>query len=486
MNKFFAYSNHDRSFVGRAFAAFAAVLIVVAVALSLCFHPGMAWAGNDGTDTNMRVNDFNGVLSEDDESFLSKKIKKLEPQLKFDVVVYISSNAGTRGNAKGFFEKNDFGYGDASDGIVLGYNPDTQECAVYANGIGTTIFSDADIKALEDAFVETAPSKPAQATYDFLANASIKAGAYQGVSVSSEWPNRTKASSGSAATTPAPANAAANTAANTSANTKPSAHTTAELDWYPKDPSSFVEFHNPDAPRVVDNADLLTDDEEAALVAKIKDMEDRLDMDFVLYTDISSYGLSRGLYAADFYTFNGYGRGDDYTGVIYFVCMEPGNRGFWTAACGSAQELMTEDNVNKMDDATFDYFKSGDYAKAINIQFDNLDVLYTNKGFPIDWSPVLGAIIIAFIISLVLASKEVRQLKKKMITVMPARYAREYASGPVFSVKTDTHTDTKVTRTKHYTPSDSDSGSSGRSSYSGGYSSSGGSSHTFSGGGRSF
>lgn len=260
-------------------------------------------------------------------------------------------------------------------------------------------------------------------------------------------------------------------------------NTTDDLSWYPEDPSAFESFHDEYALRVVDNADLLTDEEEAALDDHIDQMRKRLNMDFVFVSEDSSYGLSHQQFAADFYTFNGYGVGDDFTGVIYFVCMEPGNRGFFTAACGSAQELMTAENVNTMDDATIGLFKDGEYAKAIELQFNNLDALYTNGELPADYSFLAFAGCGLCAIGLFSGAASLGSKRRRMRTVAAAAYAREYSTGePVYSVYTDVVTGTNVVRVPYVEPSSDGGGS----SFSGGFGPSGGGGHSFSGGGRSF
>ena len=122
--------------------------------------------------------------------------------------------------------------------------------------------------------------------------------------------------------------------------------------WYPSNVNSFQRFHTSSGTsRVVDDADILSAAEEKQLAATVNEMRDRLDMDFVVFTDTSTHGLSRAVYAADFYEFNGYGVGDDYNGLVIFICMEQGNRGWWTAACGACRQQITEGNINQVDDA---------------------------------------------------------------------------------------------------------------------------------------
>ena len=91
--------------------------------------------------------------------------------------------------------------------------------------------------------------------------------------------------------------------------------------WYPEDISSFEDFNDYDAPRVVDVADIFTDDEEERMLEGIKSIQDDFNIDLVVFTDVSSYGLERHIYAADFHQFNGYGFGDDFTGSVLFICI---------------------------------------------------------------------------------------------------------------------------------------------------------------------
>ncbi len=432
--------------------------------------PSAAWANNDGSDGNYRVNDFTGSLSEDDERSLSRAARAEVPELMFDFNVYLTDIEGAAEDlAVSFYRGNNCGYGQDDDGIILCIKSDGST-AVFVDGLGSVVFSDLDTARLaQEAAADVEAAGAYEASYNFLQKSITKVAAYRGVDVSSRWP----------------ALIASGSSASGASMGMTAPKTTAELDWYPEDPRSFKDFHNENASRVVDNADLLTPEEEAQLADHLADMRQRLNMDFVLYTDTSSYGESRGLFAADFYQFNGYGVGDDYSGVIYFVCMEPGNRGFWTAARGGARELLTESNVNDMDDRTIDLFKSGSYGEAILTQFENLDALYTDGHLPIDYTVFYIGGFIAVVVGLVSASANLRKKRAAMKTVAVASDARCYSPhGMVFTTNRDDLYDTVVTRTRRVEAQSSGGSGGGGSSYSGSYSSSGGAS--FSGGGRSF
>ena len=104
--------------------------------------------------------------------------------------------------------------------------------------------------------------------------------------------------------------------------------------WYPKDPLSFPFYHDEKAPRVIDIADIFSGEEEQQMEARLAELRTSLGKDIVILADVSTYGLSRSVYAADFYDFNGYGIGPDREGVCLMICMEPGNRGWWCCCTG--------------------------------------------------------------------------------------------------------------------------------------------------------
>ena len=165
-------------------------------------------------------------------------------------------------------------------------------------------------------------------------------------------------------------------------------------DWYPTDPANFEKYHDPDAPRVVDTADIFTEAEEAAMEARLGEIRAELGRDIVVFTDISAYGLGRDVYAADFYDFNGYGIGDEYEGACLFICMDPADRGFWTCCTGpETRKLFTEDFANQLDDRLYDYMVDGDYGEGVADWIENFRNLYrTGMPFPPAWLPIDGEI----------------------------------------------------------------------------------------------
>ena len=158
--------------------------------------------------------------------------------------------------------------------------------------------------------------------------------------------------------------------------------------WYPKDPSTFPFYHDESAPRVVDTADIFTSEEEAAMSSRLAEIREELDKDIVVFTDISTYGLSREVYAADFYDFNGYGCGDAREGVVLFICMDPSSRGGWTCCTGpETRGLYTAEIADQIDDILYDYLGAGRYGEGVADWIENFRRLYiSGSPYTPDWA----------------------------------------------------------------------------------------------------
>ena len=157
--------------------------------------------------------------------------------------------------------------------------------------------------------------------------------------------------------------------------------------WYVKDVDGFELFHDEAAARVVDDADIFSDEEEAAITDRLWEIRDEVDKDIVIFTDTSTYGLSRKVYAADYFEMNGFGTGDEYEGVVLFICMNPSDRGWWAACSGSqTMGLHTEEIANAIDDELYEYMSKGLYAEGVSDWIENFRLLYL-KGNPFapDW-----------------------------------------------------------------------------------------------------
>ena len=142
--------------------------------------------------------------------------------------------------------------------------------------------------------------------------------------------------------------------------------------WYPDSTVDFQFYNDANAPRVVDTADIFTDEEETAIAKAISEQSVRGNADIVVVTDDSAYGMSHMEYADDFYDYNGYGFGPDRDGIVLFICMEPGNRGWWTSVTGRLDPNVSNDRVlytesvsRLLDNRLYEYLVAGRFAEGV-------------------------------------------------------------------------------------------------------------------------
>ncbi len=289
-----------------------------------------------------RINDFDNVLNESDQEWLDTAFTEEMKNCKLDLPVTIADSGPKSAEeyADSFYANNGFGWGDGKDGIILVSYTNSQEVFVKSYGVGRW-FLTPELKESVSSKL-TAMVKEKKPWSEIL-------NAYLGLIKKRR--------------------------EEIEASGKPA--------WYPKDVENFQDFHDEEAPRVVDVADIFTKEEEEEMLSLIKKIQDDFGKDIVVFTDVSSYGLSHGIYAADFQQFAGYGFGDDFTGTALLICMESGNRGWWTWATGKCEPFYTEEVINKLDDRLEPYMLDARYGEGV---IDYLRNVYSLYRVP-DWYP---------------------------------------------------------------------------------------------------
>ena len=262
-----------------------------------------------------------------------------------------------------YYEDCGFGYGETKDGFFLVYDAELKYAEIYCYGDAEKLIAQERL----DSIAALLPhEESATGVYGLFRAAVETLTAYADVQPA------------------APAAGAGKTARTDGGSGLPT--------WYPADTEHFAGFHDPDAPRVVDNADLFTDADAQRMEARLAVLREELEKDIVIYTDVTAYGMEHAYYAADFYDYNGYGIGENYEGACLFICMDPEDRGWWVCCTGPvSEELYTEDNANDLDDVLYEYMVDGRYAEGVSDWIENIRTMYL-KGNPFapEWMPGLG------------------------------------------------------------------------------------------------
>lgn len=137
-------------------------------------------------------------------------------------------------------------------------------------------------------------------------------------------------------------------------------------------------------PKIVDNADLLTDSEEALLEAKAQALADQYEMDVVILTVSSTHGHFIEAYADDYYDNNGYGIGPDYSGVLLMLAMD--TREWAISTCGDAIYALTDYGIEALFRGMANELADNEYYTAFDIYLDELPRYFEayQNGKPID------------------------------------------------------------------------------------------------------
>lgn len=236
-----------------------------------------------------------------------------------------------------------------------------------------------------------------------------------------------------------------------------------------------------DLPYVVDNADLLTAEEEEDLEAQLRDYSEFDSFDIVVLTVDSLDGKTAEAYADDYYDYNGYGYGNNHDGCLFLISMD--EREWHLSTTGFGITALTDAGIDYIGDSCLSDLSSGDYYSAfctysyivndfVNqaqtgdaYDYDNLDDYdssYSSSDSSSDGrefglgTVAIGGLIGGAVISLIVMSV----LKGKMKTVYHKAQANDYLVQDSLSV-TSAH---DVFVTSHVTKTAKESKSSGGSS----------------------
>lgn len=138
------------------------------------------------------------------------------------------------------------------------------------------------------------------------------------------------------------------------------------------------------APRLVDQADLLSKTEETELLDKLDEISERQRADIVVVTRKSLKGKSPMEYADDYYDNERYGFGDEKDGILFLISME--ERDWYISTSGFGITAVTDAGREYMSQQFLDDLKEGEYASAFTRFADLCDDYLTRArtGSPYD------------------------------------------------------------------------------------------------------
>ena len=218
----------------------------------------------------------------------------------------------------------------------------------------------------------------------------------------------------------------------------------------------------PEERLLYDDADLLTDSEEAALMGKLAAVSTGYEAQIVVVTIASMDGGNIDTYVDYVYDSMGFGYGENYDGVLLLVCLDP--REYRILSNGFAGVAIDPDDISKISDEIVGDLSDGDYAGAFD-EFVDECAYYLDghiNGFPFNAGKSLAiSLIVGVVIGLIVAFV----LKGQLKSVHSQSRAQEYVKNGSMHVNlsNDMFLYRTVTRTKKQSSSSSGSGGTARS-----------------------
>lgn len=185
--------------------------------------------------------------------------------------------------------------------------------------------------------------------------------------------------------------------------------------------------------RLVDMADILSDEEEANVAAKLDAISENQKMDVAVVTVDSLNGQSAMDYADHYYEANQLGYGENKDGVLLLVAMDESK--WWMTTSGFGITAITDAGIEYISERFLSNLSSGEYEEAFVAFADTCDEFITQaktgepfdlnhmpkEPFNVGFSAVIS-IVIGFVIAFIITSV----MKSKLKTVRRQSAASEY------------------------------------------------------------
>ena len=244
--------------------------------------------------------------------------------------------------------------------------------------------------------------------------------------------------------------------------------------------------------RLVDQADLLSQEDEDALQQKLDAISEALQFDVVIVTAKHIGSRTPMEFADDYFDYNGFGYGETFDGVCLLISMA--ERDWWISTCGYGETALSDNYFMSFispSDFTY-YLKNGNYSRSFNFFADVVNDFVTeaktNQPFSSkhryqDWKNKVMGVCISLVLGLIVGAIVTSSIRSNYTSsIWEKTEAGAYMVGSVrFDGQYDKFIGSYVNRTRRVRES-SDSSSSSSHTSGGHHTSSSGRSHGGGGG----
>ena len=186
-------------------------------------------------------------------------------------------------------------------------------------------------------------------------------------------------------------------------------------------------------PFFVDDAGLLSSEDAASIESQLTDLAQKYDMHFVIVTD-EDPNISSAMEAADdFFDYNGYGTGDDRSGVLLYINMS--TRDAWISTRGFGITTFTDAGIEYILDQLVDglgdeaYYETFETFTALCDDFTQQaknGTPYDVDHMPQEPFPWIGGLIMCMALGAIVGLIYILVLRSQLKSVTPNESAADY------------------------------------------------------------
>ena len=321
-------------------------IFAILVAATVC----LSMALSASAYTSQYVYDPEYNLSDSELYELNNYAAGIENESGYALIFCIISDNGGMSNAE-FAEEAYYSYTDSENAVVFVHNETEKVYNYYIAGDENGAFSDAVIDAMKTAYDTNESYYGGIMGFYAAAETALDTPVYE--------------------TAPIGGNAVTNA------------------------PGSYVtEFEKVERtlPLVVDQANIIPDDAETALIARCDTIAEEYKMEVAIVTASDFGGLIAEAYADDFYDFNGYGYGENDDGMlVVYKPGEEGEREIYITTHGNGSGVFFQGIREGIIADMKDYLIAEDYEKAFNMYLDRAEE-QLKPGTPVIWLFILALV----------------------------------------------------------------------------------------------
>lgn len=127
----------------------------------------------------------------------------------------------------------------------------------------------------------------------------------------------------------------------------------------------------------MDQAELLTPEQERALEEKAAELTEDFETELIIVIAKSLGGKTAEEYAADYYTSNGYGYGNNAEGILFLLSIESGE--WFISTYGDNIYAFTGDDLKQIVESIYTYWGEGDAYGGFDVYLDTLESSLTGR-----------------------------------------------------------------------------------------------------------